>query len=170
MATGPDTLDATAGRHSGGDMKTLCEEVLDLFRELRDSWHPPVRRARHRPAAAAAAEDISPQLPPEDLHFETLARAFPRELFAQLLIELPDYRTRMVDTYAAGNYRRLRDSVHQILGAAAYCEAVELAQGLRQLRLALKTDDDRTIEYYYHRAIRAIDNTLHDSGYREDAE
>jgi HPt (histidine-containing phosphotransfer) domain-containing protein len=87
-----------------------------------------------------------------------------------LLLELPDYRQRMAEAFAAGDYRRLRDSVHQILGAAAYCEAEELEQGLRQLRLALKTGSDTTIAHYYRRAIRAVDNTLARSGFRRQVE
>lgn len=152
-------------------MKTLCEEVIDLFRELRDSlpWAAQRHAGRSRYPAPEPPEP-PPPLPPDDLHIEALARAFPREMFAQLLLELPDYRTRMTEAFAKGDHRRLRDSVHQILGAAAYCEAEELELGLRQLRLALKTDNENTIAHYYHRAIRAVDNTLSNSGYRRQVE
>jgi hypothetical protein len=145
-------------------MKTLCEELIELFAELRDSWHP--RRLARRGQRPPPPPHPPPELPPEDLHLEALAREFPRELFAQLLLELPRYRRLMAQSFADGDYRRLRDSVHQILGAAAYCQEDELEQGLRQLRLALKTDNRNTIEHYYHRAIEAIDRTLHNSGFR----
>jgi len=70
----------------------------------------------------------------------------------------------MTESLAAGNYRRLGDSVHQLLGAVAYCGACELEQGLRQLRQALKTGDRSAIEHDFHRAIALIDSTLHNSG------
>ena len=152
-------------------MKTLYEELISLARDLFDSWRPGSRAQQQTlqtdagPPAAA-----TPELPDDDLHLDALARAFPRELFAQLLIELPACRDLMAESFAAGNYRRLRDSVHQILGATAYCEAQELEQGLRQLGLALKTDNSDTIEHHFQRAMQTIDNTLHNSGYRKHME
>lgn len=152
-------------------MKTLCEEVIDLFRELRDSLPWNTRHAEPPRRPEPDLPDMAPPpLPPDDLHMESLARAFPREMFAQLLLELPDYRQRMTEAYAAGDYRRLRDSVHQILGAAAYCEAEQLELGLRQLRLALKTGSDTTVAHYFDRAIRALDSTLACSGCSEEVE
>ncbi|MGB5538553.1 MAG: Hpt domain-containing protein [Gammaproteobacteria bacterium] len=153
-------------------MKTFFEELIDRYRELRDARRRPGRRAGSRPPQPDTVPQaaVAPELPAEDLHIEALAREFPRELFAQLLIELPDYRKRMAESFAAGDHRRLRDSVHQILGAAAYCEADELEQGLRQLRLALKTGNSSTIEHYFDRAMQAMDHTLHNSGYRTHRE
>jgi HPt (histidine-containing phosphotransfer) domain-containing protein len=95
-----------------------------------------------------------------------LTREFSRELFAQLLLELPEYRRRMAQAHADDDYRRLRDSVHQILGAAAYCDAYELETCLRELRLALKTEDPHTVDVYFIRTMDIIDITLHNSGYR----
>jgi HPt (histidine-containing phosphotransfer) domain-containing protein len=103
-------------------------------------------------------------LPEDDLHLEQLSRQFSQELFAKLLVELPAHRTIMAEAHTEGNDRRLRDAVHQILGAAAYCDAPELETGLRELRLALKTGDRATIDHYYERAISEIDRTLKFSG------
>lgn len=153
-------------------MKTIFGELIDLYRELRDARPRPEHRTGSRPPQPDAVPPVAaaPELPAEDLHIDELAREFPHELFAQLLIELPDYRKRMAESFAAGDHRRLRDSVHQILGAAAYCEADELEQGLRQLRLALKTGNCSTIEHYFDRAMQAMDHTLHNSGYRTHME
>lgn len=150
---------------------TLYEELASLYRELFARHRPGRRPGRQgRQTGTAPAVTGQPEMPADDPHLDTLAREFPRELFARLLLELPRHRRLMVESFATGNYRRLRDSVHQILGAAAYCGTDELEQVLRQLRLALKTDNSSAIEHCYHRAIQAIDNTLHTSGSRRQSE
>jgi len=152
-------------------MKTRCEELISLARKWLDTRRPGRRAERQALQADAGPPATAPPgLPDEDLHLDALARAFPRELFAQLLIELPACRDLMAESFAAGNYRRLRDSVHRILGATAYCEAHELEQELRQLGLALKTDNSDAIEHCFRRAMQAIDDTLHNSGYRKYTE
>jgi HPt (histidine-containing phosphotransfer) domain-containing protein len=146
-----------------------------VFTRLKTRLTELLKKAGHiltRPDTVAGAPASSldepelPALPEDDLELESLAREFSRELFAQLLMELPEYRTRMAQAHADGNYRRLRDSVHQILGAAAYCDAYELETSLRELRLALKTEDPHSVDVYFIRAMDVIDTTLHNSGYR----
>ena len=107
-----------------------------------------------------------PDLPEDDLHLAALDRKFSRELFAQLLIELPEHRQAMADAYAGGSDRRLRDAVHRLLGAVAYCDVPELETRLRELRLAIRTAEHETISIYYERAINALDGVLGMSGYR----
>lgn len=150
-------------------MKTLYEELISLSMELLGSW----RRPRSRSGRQALQPDADPRaaaLPPSSadaLQLDTLSREFQHDLFAQLLIELPATRTSMAESFAAGNHRQLRDSVHQMLGAAAYCQAGELEQELRQLRLALKTDDRDTIEQHFHNTLQVMDSLLHNSGFRD---
>lgn len=103
----------------------------------------------------------------DELRLDALSRKFSREVFARLLVELPAQRHVIHEAHTAGNYRRLRDCVHQMLGAAAYCDTPELEDGLRELHLALKTGHAQTIERHFHHAIRVIDSTLGSSGYRE---
>lgn len=146
------------------EMKTLYEEVIDLLRDLRASWRRPACHIVHDRPDTGSAVRTAPGCAPEDVHIDTLAREFPRELFARLLLELPLQRSMLVEAHASGDQRRLRDCVHQILGAAAYCEAEELDQGLRELRHALRAGDRRSIDDCYHRALRAIDSTLRNSG------
>jgi len=110
--------------------------------------------------------DELPSLPEDDLELNRLGDRFSNEIFAHLLLELPTHRRTMNEAYQTGDYRRLRLSVHQLLGATAYCDAPELDSGLRELRLALQTGDHDTIDLYFIRAINLIDNTLRNSGYR----
>jgi len=107
-----------------------------------------------------------PPLPEDDLKLTRMSRDFSREMFVRLLRELPAYREKMALAFNAGDYRSLRDSVHQILGAAAYCEARELEIELRRLRLALRSDKRHIIAVYHSRVINIIDSTLLSAGFR----
>ncbi|MBT8117950.1 MAG: Hpt domain-containing protein [Gammaproteobacteria bacterium] len=102
----------------------------------------------------------------DEQQLDAISRRFSREVFAQLLIELPAQRHDMHAAYAAGNHGRLRSCVHRMLGAAAYCDAPELEDGLRELQLALKTQHPQTIDRHFLHAIRVIDSTLVGCGYR----
>lgn len=102
----------------------------------------------------------------DDLQLDSLSSNFSRELFAQLLLELPEHRNRMLQAHAAGNYDSLRDCVHQVLGAAVYCESDELETSLRELRLALKMEDPDTIDACVRQAMQTIDSTLQACGRR----
>ncbi|MGB5439773.1 MAG: Hpt domain-containing protein [Gammaproteobacteria bacterium] len=133
------------------------------IRMIRDYLHNLLQRFT---ATHTAAAPMAPPLPEDDLELDEKLRSFPGEMFAHLLIELPDQRSSLADAYQAGDLPRLRNNVHQLLGAAAYCNAPELTTSLRELRLALKSDEQETIRYYYLRAIDVIDATLRYSGYK----
>ena len=133
------------------------------FRMIRGYLHSLLQRFT---TAHTAAAPLAPPLPEDDLELDEKLRSFPGEMFARLLIELPAHRSSLADAYQAGDLARLRSNVHQLLGGAAYCDAPELTTGLRELRLALKSDDPDTIRYYYLRAIDVIDATLRYSGYK----
>ena len=107
-----------------------------------------------------------PPLPEADLELTRLRHRLSNEIFARLLLELPAHRWTMDAACKTGDYRRLRDSVHQLLGATAYCDVPELDAGLRELHRALQTGVRDTIDHHCIRAINLIDSTLHDSGYR----
>ena len=138
-------------------LKTLLNRISKLFADRVDTAD-----------AAGGSADIAvspPALPEDDLHLDVLCENFSRELFAQMLIELPAHRQNMSDAFKQGNDSCLRDSVHQLLVAAAYCDAPELEASLRELRLALKTGNRDTVDFYYKRVITVIDSTLKFSGY-----
>ena len=135
----------------------------ELFKALKDHLLG-LRESRSQTDTKAAPP--SPPLPEDDLEINERLSSFPGEMFAQLLIELPDHRSTIADAWQAGDLERLGNSIHQLLGGAAYCDTPELTAGLRELRLALKTGDPETIGFYYQRAIDVIDTTLRHSGYR----
>jgi len=135
----------------------------ELFKALKDHL---LGLRDNRSQTDTKATPPSPPLPEDDLEINERLSSFPGEMFAQLLIELPDHRSTIADAWQAGDLERLGNSIHQLLGGAAYCDAPELTAGLRELRLALKTGDPETIEFYYQRAIDVIDTTLRYSGYR----
>lgn len=120
-----------------------------------------VLRTRGPQTPAAAPDERA-----DELRLDVLSRKFSREVFAQLLVELPAHRRVMHEARTTGNYRRLRDCIHQMLGATAYCDTPELEAGLRELHLALKTGHDPSIERRFRHAVRVIDSTLDSSGYR----
>jgi two-component system sensor histidine kinase BarA len=94
-------------------------------------------------------------------------RQFASEMFARLLVELPAHRRAMSRAFAAGEHRRLRDCVHRLLGATAYCDAPELEHALRELRRALLAGTSADIESRLQDTIRLIDLALDSCGYRE---
>lgn len=136
----------------------------ELFKVLKD-YLLGLRESRSQTDTKAVPP--SPPLPEDDLEINERLSSFPGEMFAQLLIELPDHRNTIADAWQAGDLERLGNSIHQLLGGAAYCDAPELTAGLRELRLALKTGDPETIGFYYQRTIDVIDTTLRHSGYRD---
>ena len=125
-------------------------------------------RLLKRPAPAPARCDPPPEalppLPEDDLDLASRGQRFSSELFARLLLELPAHRSMLESAYSQRDYRSLGRCVHQLLGATAYCDAPELDAGLRELRLALRTEDRETIDLYFSRATAVIDSTLHYSG------
>lgn len=129
------------------------------IREMLD-WCPGIRTGDPQTLTGA------PDRRADEQQLDAISRKFSREVFAQLLIELPAQRHVMHEAYAAGNHGRLRNCVHQVLGAAAYCDAPELEDGLRELQLALKTQGPQTIDRHFWHAIRVIDSTLGSCGYR----
>ena len=136
----------------------LMTRITTVLRTLMNALIPPERPPK--------PEDKLPELPEEDLQLSRSAQSFCSDLFAELLLELPAQRRIMKQCHARDDYNGLRDSVHQLLGAAAYCDATELEIGLRELRLALKTGERETIDLYFRRAINVINSTLRVSGYR----
>ena len=126
---------------------------------LRCCW-----RALIPPDRPVRLQDDPPEMSEDNLQINRLAERFSSELFAQLLLELPGYRRIMTEAYKTDNHASLRDSIHQLLGGVAYCDAPELESDLRELQLALKTGHRETVDLYFIRAIDSIDNTLRCSG------
>ena len=107
----------------------------------------------------AATQEL-PQLPKDTQAPGGRKQPFSSELFIELLTELPTHRRQILHAWEAGDLDTLRSAVHKLLGAVVYCNAPELEEALRELRLALKTEDQHTIDVYHARAINALDSTL----------
>ncbi|RLA04705.1 MAG: hypothetical protein DRQ45_00235 [Gammaproteobacteria bacterium] len=107
----------------------------------------------------AAAQEL-PQLPKDNQAPRGRKQPFSSELFIELLTELPTHRRQILHAWEAGDLDTLGSAVHKLLGAVVYCYAPELEEALRELRLALKTGDQHTIDVYHERAINALDSTL----------
>lgn len=125
-----------------------------------------LRRALDRAGFAAGAASYRPDPLPEDDYPQASRQDFSREMFLELLRELPLHRSRIAAAWLAGDLQQLHDCVHQLLGAAVYCDVPELEDALRALRRALKTRDPATIAGYHARALAIIDTTLQCSGWR----
>ena len=107
-----------------------------------------------------------PPLPEDNRLPKGRRQSFSAELFAELLTELPAHRQQLVCAREDGDMATLGRTVHKLLGAVAYCDAPELEDALRELRLALNTEEQHTIGVYQQRALDVIDSTLRYSGYR----
>jgi len=110
-----------------------------------------------------------PGLPDNELATDRRRQAFSSEMFAELLIELPDFQKKISQAWQTGDRHSLRSHLHQLLGAVAYCDAPELETALRKLHQAIKAEAPNTpdnIDACYTRAFGAINSTLQYSGYR----
>jgi HPt (histidine-containing phosphotransfer) domain-containing protein len=87
------------------------------------------------------------------------------ELFARLLLELPEHRRDLQLAYRNGNNEQLERSAHKLLGAVLYCELQELARALRELKQTVKSGDAGLTGPSFGKAIRLIDDLLACSGY-----
>ena len=94
-----------------------------------------------------------------------IRQSFANEMFAELLIELPDHQEKFSQARRTGDRQGLRDHVHRLLGAVAYCDAPELEAALRSLHRAIMTEDPDSIDSCYTRAFSTINSTLTYSGY-----
>jgi len=87
------------------------------------------------------------------------------ELFARLLLELPEHRRDLQSAYRDGSHEQLERSAHKLLGAVVYCELPELASALRELKQTIKSGDDELTGPAFGKTLRLIDDLLACSGY-----
>ncbi len=94
-------------------------------------------------------------------------QSFSGEMFAELLIELPDFQQKLAHAYRNADLQELGDHVHRLLGVVVYCDTPELEAALHRLRHAIienDADNMGNIDTCYIRVRQFIDNTLDDSG------
>jgi HPt (histidine-containing phosphotransfer) domain-containing protein len=87
------------------------------------------------------------------------------ELFARLLLELPEHRRDLQSAYRDGNNDQLARATHKLLGAVVYCDLPELAATLRELKQTTNSVDAGQTAAPFARTIRLIDDLLSCSGY-----
>ena len=149
-------LKAATKPPSGGPGR-IFKAVLQFY--LRD--RAPVARP------PTSVRDAAP-LPLDGKRSKERKQSFSGELFAELLLELPMHRDRLARAGEDSDFDTLGNAIHQLLGAVAYCDAPELEDVLRELRLAIKTGERHAIDRCLERVINVIDSTLRYSGYPGD--
>jgi Hpt domain len=90
------------------------------------------------------------------------------ELFARLLLELPEHRRDLQAAYRDGDSEQLAGAAHKLLGAVVYCDLPQLTEALRELKRTIVSPDAGQKEPAYLRTIRLIDDLLARSGYHGD--
>jgi HPt (histidine-containing phosphotransfer) domain-containing protein len=124
-----------------------------------------------RAATRACSHDPAGQTQPVD-DSETLARSglpdrFASQLFASLLLELPEHRQAFTTAWLANDHPSLAASAHRLAGAVAYCDLPELSAALTGLERALREGDEAALPQAYNLASRELDALLEKSGQRE---
>jgi len=114
-----------------------------------------------------ALEDPSPGDAPDAPPLTSLPDRFSRQLFANLLLELPQHRQAFTSAWLASDWQSLADCTHRLAGAVAYCDLPGLSEALAELGNALRDDDELARQQTYNRATREIDDLLNKSGLRE---
>jgi HPt (histidine-containing phosphotransfer) domain-containing protein len=89
------------------------------------------------------------------------------ELFAQLLLELPEHRRDLQSAYRDSRNEQLERAAHKLLGAVVYCKLPELAAALRELKQTIESGDAGLTGPAFGRTIRLIDDLLACSGYSD---
>jgi HPt (histidine-containing phosphotransfer) domain-containing protein len=147
--------------HNRSLLQGLTGMFVSTARQLfRDTQTP-----ADRPAPDTAS---MPGLPDNELAMDRRRQAFSSEMFAELLIELPDFQKKISQAWQTGDRHSLRSHLHQLLGAVAYCDAPELETALRKFHQAIKAeapDSPDSIDAFYTHAFNAINSTLQYSGY-----
>ena len=134
-------------------LQRLTQTLTGTAQQLLQCYgHPP----EQTDSSPTPQQDVAPARP---------CQPFSSELFAELLIELPEHQGKFMDAYQSGDLCGLKNHAHKLLGAVVYCDAPELEAALRALQQALATNPD-TIDPCYTRLINTINNTLSYSGYR----
>jgi hypothetical protein len=82
------------------------------------------------------------------------------ELFARLLLELPEHRHDIQSAYRGGNNEHLERSAHKLLGAVVYCQRPELAAALRELKQTTAAGATAQAEPAFRKVMQLIDDLL----------
>ncbi len=143
----------------------MKDDEKSLRQRLASTIAGPAQRLLKQFRRTPEQTDIPPA---EGEHLQDSNReSFSGELFAELLIELPDTQQKLSHAHRNGDLQALGNHVHRLLGAIAYCDTPELETALRKLRRAIienNADNTDNIDTCYIRVRQFIDSTLEDSG------
>lgn len=144
--------DSTVNRKPAPDRHRLWSRLTSALGRLR---------------SLPAAEDPPPCNAPDAAPLTSLPDRFSRQLFANLLLELPQHRQAFTSAWLASDWQSLADCTHRLAGAVAYCDLPDLSEALAELGTALREDDELARQQTYNRATREIDDLLNKSGLRQ---
>jgi HPt (histidine-containing phosphotransfer) domain-containing protein len=144
--------EAPDGRHS------LWSRIVSALRTQRTA----TRAGTRDPAGQSQPVDDS-----ETLGHSGLPDRFASQLFASLLLELPEHRRAFTTAWLASDHSSLAASVHRLAGAVAYCDLPELSTALAGLERTLREGDEAALPQAYNLASRELDALLEKSGLRE---
>jgi HPt (histidine-containing phosphotransfer) domain-containing protein len=125
------------------------------------------------PLTGTPGTEEPPESPPVDVaNVESpgvLSDRFTSQLFASLLLELPEHRRAFTSAWLARDRQSLASCTHRLAGAVAYCDLPGLGAALAGLENALRDGDgdEPGLWQAYNRASREIDDLLEKSGLRE---
>ena len=94
----------------------------------------------------------------------TVSAHFASELFASLLLELPEHRQALLRAHAARDIGELSRCTHKLLGAVVYCDLPELSGALRKLQEVIRAEDTDGITPACTASVQAIETLLAKSG------
>jgi HPt (histidine-containing phosphotransfer) domain-containing protein len=101
---------------------------------------------------SAAAQDSS--------HRAGMPTAIEQEIFAMLLLELPEHRQQLAAAHAAGDFETLARRAHKLHGAAVYCAVPKLVSHVRTLETAARDGNATAAETALRETLRSIDTLL----------
>jgi HPt (histidine-containing phosphotransfer) domain-containing protein len=138
----------------------------------RSLWSRIATALRTQGAATRAGtrDPAGPSRPVDDSETPTrsgLPDRFASQLFASLLLELPEHRRAFTTAWLADDHPSLAASAHRLAGAVAYCDLPELSAALAGLERALREGDDATLQQAYNLASRELDALIENSGQRQ---
>ncbi len=95
---------------------------------------------------------------------DTVSARFSSELFASLLLELPEHRQALLDAHAGRDIDELGRCSHKLLGAVVYCDLPELTGALRKLQEVIRSEDVDAVTPACNASVQAIEALLAKSG------
>jgi HPt (histidine-containing phosphotransfer) domain-containing protein len=151
------TDDSMHKREAPDGQRSLWSRIVTALR---------TQRAANRESTRDPAVQSQPVDDSEIPACSGLPDRFASQLFASLLLELPEHRQAFTTAWLANDHPSLAASAHRLAGAVAYCDLPELSAALAGLERALREGDEAALQQAYNLASRELDALLEKSGLR----